>query len=147
MKCSHRGLALIKRFESLRTLAYQDTKGVWTLGFGHTHGVKKGDTCTAEQAAEWLAADVSWAEEAVNKAVTVPISQSMFDALVSFTFNLGAKRLRESTLLQELNGGAYFEVPGQFLRWYRTTGSEWGLLRRRAAEAALFLEDPKPEGR
>lgn len=147
MKCSHRGLALIKRFESLRTLAYQDTGGVWTIGWGHTGGVKKGDTCTAEQAAEWLAADVSWAEEAVTKAVTVPLSQSMFDALVSFVFNLGAKRLRESTLLQELNGGAYDEVPGQLLRWYRTAGSEWGLLRRRAAEAVLFLEDPKPEGR
>jgi lysozyme len=144
MRTSPHGTTLIKRYEALRTLAYQDSGEVWTIGYGHTAGVEEGDTCTGEQALLWLQEDLTWAEKEVEARVTVPLSQSMFDALVSFVFNLGPKAFQGSTLLRALNSGNYHDVPGQLLRWYHTKGSEWGLLRRRAAEAALFLEDQRP---
>ena len=103
-------------------------------------GVQPGDTCDRSQALEWLRQDVEWAEAAVNRLVTVPLEQHQFDALVSFTFNLGQGALAQSTLLRLLNGGsAPSVVAPQFDRWVNGPhGPMPGLVRRRAAERAMF---------
>ena len=91
------GLALIKASEGLETEAYPDpgnrvTGEPWTIGYGHTRGVRRGDTCTEEQATEWLREDLQTAEGAVRRLVGVPLSQGQFDALASFVFNVGPSR-------------------------------------------------------
>lgn len=138
MRVSSEGLALIQGFESLQLAAYQDVGGVWTIGWGHTRGVRKGDTCTRAQADLWLKQDVMDAEEGVTALVKVGLAQSEFDALVSFHFNTGA--LGRSTLLRRLNSGDRAGAANEFLRWVYDNGVKYaGLVRRRAAERALFL--------
>lgn len=140
---SERGLALIREFEGLRLAAYPDpaTGGdPWTIGYGHTKGVKQGDTCTKEQAEEWLRADAQEAAIAVLRAVVIRLSQSQLDALTSFVFNLGIGNLRKSTLLKKLNA-ADPAAADEFAKWTYAAGKVMpGLVRRRAAEAALFKE-------
>jgi len=90
MDYSPDGLKLTQSFEGCRLKAYLDSVGVPTIGYGHTHGVTMGMTCTQEQADAWLQEDTQGAVQAVNNLVTVPLTQQQFDALVDFTFNLGA---------------------------------------------------------
>lgn len=133
------GLALIKEYEGFRANAYLDTGGVPTIGYGHTRGVKMGQTCTPEQAEAWLEADLDSAESDVSKLVKVPLTDNQFAALVSFTFNLGGARLGKSTLLKLLNAGDYAGAGGQFKFWVFDNGKKLsGLVKRRAAEAALW---------
>jgi lysozyme len=80
----------------------------------------------------------------VTGAVTAALSQSMFDALVSWTYNLGWGRLHQSSMLKQLNRANYPEAGWEMTKWFRTAGSEWGLLRRRLDEARLFCEDRRP---
>ena len=142
MKTSEKGLQLIAGFEGLRLAAYPDpgTGGEpWTIGYGHTDGVRPGDRCTEAQAMGWLQDDVRFAEAAVARNVTVALEQNQFDALVSFTFNLGAGAFAQSTLLRLLNRGDYAGAAGQFGRWVHVGAAVLhGLVRRRAAERALF---------
>lgn len=140
MEYSEKGLALTQEFEGLRLTAYQDGGGVWTIGFGHTKGVKKGDVITKEQAISFLKADVADAVKAVNQYVTVLITQNQFDALVDFTFNLGTNAFKSSTLLRMLNSGNAAGAALQFKRWNQDNGKAVaGLTRRREAEASLFV--------
>ena len=136
------GLALLKSFEGCKLTAYPDpgTGGEpWTIGWGHTGGVKRGDTCTQAQADAWLLQDLDRFEQAVERLVSVPLTQNQFDALTSFCYNVGAGALQQSTLLRKLNAGDYEGAQGQFARWNRAGGKEMpGLTRRRAAEAELF---------
>jgi lysozyme len=134
------GLALTKRSESLRLDAYQDSVGVWTIGYGHTGtDVRQGLTITEEQASILLAADVAWAVTCVNKCVTAAINQNQFDALVDFTFNLGCTSLAQSTLLRMLNAADLAGAAAQFLRWNKAGGKVLrGLTIRRQAEMDLF---------
>ena len=135
------GLALIKEFEGCRLTAYLDSVGVATIGVGHTKGVCMGDTCSQAQADSWLAQDVKEAEQCVDAAVTVPLTQHEFDALVSFTFNLGCGNLKKSTLLRLLNASDYDAAALEFRRWDKAGGQVLaGLTRRRDAEARLFEE-------
>lgn len=139
MEYSDSGLALTAHFEGLRLAAYQDGAGVWTIGYGHTDGVHKGMTCTAEQALEWLREDVRDAESAVRRLVIVTLNQMQYDALVDFVFNLGAGAFERSTLLKKLNVGDYAGAAAQFKLWNLVDGApSLGLTRRRAAEADLF---------
>jgi lysozyme len=94
---------------------------------------------TQERADELLCGDLNTFEDAVSRAVHVPLSQSQFDALVSFAYNCGPANLRASTLLRLLNRGDYTGAAGQFGKWAHA-GAEIlpGLVRRRAAERALF---------
>ncbi len=144
---SDAGLALTKRFEGLRLVAYQDSKGVWTIGYGHTKDVKKGDTCTREQAEKWLFEDAQSVVAAIN-ATCVPLSQNQFDALVDFAFNLGVTALFNSTLWRKVKIGDIIGASEQFARWNNITiyvnGSKVlkqidGLTKRREAERILFL--------
>ncbi|KAA5937595.1 lysozyme [Pantoea sp. Bo_2] len=140
MNVSQTGLDLIKQFEGLRTEAYLCPAGVWTIGYGHTARVKEGDTCTAAQAEAWLITDVVDAENAVKSLVKVELNQHQFDALVSFTFNLGRGNLASSTLLTRLNAGSFTAAADQFGRWvFAKNVLQPGLVKRRAAEKALFL--------
>jgi len=141
MRTSQRGLSLIKSFEGLRLLAYRDAVGVWTIGYGATRGVKAGMSITKEQAERMLLNDVQRFEPEVERLVQVPLSANQWDALVSFTYNLGAANLESSTLLRKLNAGDYAGAAEQFPRWNNAGGKVLpGLVRRREAERALFLE-------
>ena len=134
---------LIKEFEGCKLEAYPDpaTGGEpITIGYGHTGGVKLGEVITQEQADEYLISDVKRFADAVNQMVTVPITQSEFDALCSFAFNLGIGNLRNSTLLRKLNSGNKDSAANQFLVWNMAGGRVMaGLTRRREAERTLFL--------
>ncbi|MFC4728142.1 glycoside hydrolase family protein [Coralloluteibacterium thermophilus] len=140
MSISDAGIDLIKGFEGLRLTSYQDSAGVWTIGYGHTGPeVGPGQTITQAQAEALLRQDVGWAENAVRNNVQVPLGQGQFDALVSFTFNVGAGAFGGSTLLQKLNAGDYAGAQNEFGRWIHAGGQVLpGLVNRRAAEAELF---------
>lgn len=101
MKLGPAGENLIKSFEELRLDAYLPTPDdVPTIGWGHTRGVALGDTCDTDQAERWFVEDVAWAEDCVKRAVTVPLTQEEFDALVSLCFNIGCKHFSGSTLVK-----------------------------------------------
>lgn len=139
MNYSKDGLALTEGFEGCSLIAYQDQVGVWTIGYGHTQGVTDGMTCTHDQAEQFLLADAADAEAAVNRLVHIAMSQEEFDALVDFTFNLGAGNFASSTLLKKLNDRDIQGAIDEFVKWDRAGGVEVaGLLRRRQAEAAEF---------
>lgn len=140
MNLSDNGKAFIKAREALRLEAYQDEGGVWTIGWGHTVGVKQGDACTMAQALEWFDQDAAPKEQCVTELVTVPLTQDQFDALVSFVFNLGCSALRNSHLLRYLNAGDYVSASAEFARWNHVDGQvSAGLSKRRQDEADLFL--------
>ncbi len=118
MKTSEQGVDLILQREGCRLEAYLDSVGVATIGVGHTAGVAMGDCCTREQAMDWLRDDLKWSEAAVNGGVKVPIDQHQFDALVSFTFNVGMGAFVNSTLLKRLNAGDPAGAAHEFDRWH-----------------------------
>lgn len=89
---SKEGMELIKSFEGCRLKAYQDVAGIWTIGYGHTGNVRPGMSITQEQAETFLRADLKKFEQCINRCVAVPLTQNMFDALVSFTYNVGTGR-------------------------------------------------------
>ena len=143
MILSPRGEELIEGFEALRLHAYPDQGGVWTLGYGHTAGVKKGDVCTQIQADAWLLAVIGGAVLAVNRSLDVALNQNQFDALVSFTFNLGAGAEAHSTMLRYVNQGQMALAAAEFPKWDHCRGAvDPGLTHRRCVEAALFMEVP-----
>ena len=139
MKISLEGLSLIKKFEGCKLEAYKCSAGVWTIGYGHTAGVKEGDVCTQEEAEKLLRGDIFKFEEYVQDSVEVDLDQSQFDALVAWTFNLGPGNLISSTMLKKLNNGEYESVPFEMRRWNKAGGKTLdGLIRRRQAESLLF---------
>ncbi len=140
MKTSQKGIDLITRFEGFRNRAYKCPAGVWTIGYGHTKGVKAGQAITTQQAEELLQADLKTFEDWVNKLVKVELTQGQFDALVSFCFNLGPVALDSSTLLKLVNQQKFALAADQFKRWNKAGGVELsGLTKRRAAERELFV--------
>ena len=139
MKISKEGIALIKKFEGCKLESYLCAANVPTIGYGSTKNVKMGMTISQERAEELLLEDLEVYEDAVNKAVELPLHQHQFDALVSWTFNLGGANLNASTMLKVLNQGAYEDVPYQMKRWNKAGGQVLeGLTRRRLAESLLF---------
>jgi len=140
MHINQAGLDLIKKFEGLRLHAYQDSVGVWTIGYGHTDGVWDGQKITEDEAEAFLKTDLHLAEQAVDSMVTAPINENQFAALVSFAFNLGTNALRKSTLMRKLNAGFPKAAAEEFLKWSHAGGKLLlGLQLRRQAERALFL--------
>ena len=145
MQTSDKGIALIKQFEGCKLTAYQDSVGVWTIGYGWTQPVdgkpiRAGMTIKQETADGLLKTGLVSYESDVSRLVKVGLSQGQFDALVSFTYNLGARSLSTSTLLRKLNAGDYAGAADEFLRWNKAGGKVLnGLTRRREAERTLFL--------
>ena len=142
MNLGEQGKALIQSYERCELSAYLPTPhDVPTLGWGHTRGVAIGDICTQEQADAWFAEDVAWAEECVNRAVRLLLSQQEFDALVSLCFNIGCPNFSGSTLVKLLNETpADFDgASAEFLKWDKQHGQVLaGLENRRKAEQELF---------
>lgn len=145
MQISGRGLALIKQFEGCRLSAYQDSVGVWTIGYGWTQPVDgkpvcAGMTITQSTADSLLASGVVQYVNGVNRLVRVALNQNQFDALVDFAYNLGVAALESSTLLKKLNAGDYRGAADEFPKWNKAGGKVLnGLVKRREAERALFL--------
>jgi GH24 family phage-related lysozyme (muramidase) len=141
MKTSSAGINLIKKYEGCRLTAYKCPANVYTIGYGHTKGVKQGMKITKAQAEAYLKQDLVTYENAVNKYVKVPINQNQFDALVSFSFNCGTGALKTSTLLRELNKKDYSGAAKQFLKWNKSNGKVLnGLTKRRKEERELFMK-------
>lgn len=135
------GLQIIKDCEQLRLVAYLPTPDdVWTIGYGHTNGVKEGDTCTEEQAEAWLKEDVHGAENCVALATAgTAITENQFSALVSFVFNCGCRAFKTSTLLQHFLDGDDERAAAEFGKWVLQGKKKLGgLVKRRALEEALF---------
>lgn len=137
------GIDLLKELEGLKLQAYLDDKGIPTIAYGHTKGVKIGDVCDFEQAEAWLIEDCAWAWAAIQNKVEVPLMQSQAGALLSFVYNLGEPQFDESSLLKLLNFAKYSAVPLEMMKWvYETRGGErvidQGLLNRRRKEATLW---------
>lgn len=142
MKISDNGIQFIKDREGVKLRAYQDSAGVWTIGYGHTKGVYKGLVINELEATSYLENDLQDAETEVKKLVNVDLNQNQFDALVSFEFNVG--KLGKSTLLRLLNAGQYLSAAQQFLKWNKAHVNGKlvalkGLTTRRTLEMNLFL--------
>jgi lysozyme len=140
MGYSQSGYAMTKHFECCRLAAYFDELGkVWTIGWGHTRNVKEGDTCTQQQADDWLVQDVSYAVRCVNVTVDVQLSQPEFDALCDFVFNLGCHRWFGSTLHRLVNQAQYGLAAAEFEKWDHSGAKVVaGLLKRRDAELEFW---------
>ncbi|MFC6644450.1 lysozyme [Granulicella cerasi] len=146
MQISETGLRLTKSFEGLRLRAYQDSTGVWTIGYGSTTNVKPRQVITQQQADERLRVDMATAEHAVNIGVRVVLTQNQFDALLDFAFNEGIGSFLHSTLRELVNEGKFAEAALEFSKWTKAGGKVLeGLVKRRAAEAALFTSPVKQE--
>ena len=141
---------LIKQYEGLRLTAYQDSVGIWTIGYGTTTingvAVYEGQTITQAQADEYLLEHMqSNVSPIINTKVKAPITQSMYDALCCFTYNLGSGNLSKSTLLKELNTTKYLDTATSFLDYNKAGGVVLaGLTKRRSAEKDLFLKNGVP---
>lgn len=139
MNATPEALALIKQFEGCKLASYRDSIGVWTIGYGHTRGIREYETCTQEQADQWLIDDAQEAVDAVCRLVKVNLTPGQFAALVSFTFNLGQANLARSSLLKFLNEGLPEKAADEFPKWCFAGGKHIeGLLNRRLAEQAAF---------
>ncbi len=144
MKTSDAGINFIAQHEGFVPTIYNDAGGLPTIGFGHLllegEEYKFRNGITREQGKELLKQDVAEAERAVTRLIDVPLTQNQFDALVSFTFNIGGGNLQKSTLRKKLNAGDINGAADEFLRWIRAGGRVLrGLQRRRAGERKLFL--------
>ncbi len=141
---SRAGLGLVKTSEGFRANAYPDPASggdPWTIGYGFTKGVKRGDTITLAEADARILKEYDSFELGVRRAVAVPLTANQLGALTCLAFNIGLTAFRSSTLLRLLNGGDYAGAAAQFARWNKGAGKPMsGLTRRRAAEAALFLK-------
>ncbi|MDX9791629.1 MAG: lysozyme, partial [Candidatus Kapabacteria bacterium] len=122
MEITQELINLVKKFEGLRLESYKDAKGVWTIGYGHTVGVKQGQFISLQEAENLLIEDLEIYADAVREYVTEAININMFSALTSFTFNVGINAFKSSTLLKELNKGNYTKAKSEFLRWNKSGG-------------------------
>ena len=133
------GFNLIKNFEGCRLSAYQDVKGIWTIGYGHIKGVQPGQNITQEQAEQFLRDDLKIAAYWVSQLVPVPLTDNEFSALVSIVFNCGPSPL-QATLGRKLKAGDFQGAADEFLKWHFAGGKPiQGLADRRECERALFL--------
>lgn len=139
MNISEKGINLIKTFEGCNLKAYLCPANVWTIGYGHTKGIYKGMTITQEQAEKYFLDDIKPIETYLN-SLGVTLTQGQFDALVSFTFNLGLERLKHSTLLKCVKAKQFKAASEQFAKWiYANNKISKGLINRRDKEKDLFL--------
>ncbi|RJK65264.1 lysozyme [Serratia marcescens] len=142
MRTSEQGRDFIKGFEQLRLKAYPDpgTGKPFTIGWGHTKGVKPRDRITQEQAEQFLSDDLAVFELTVNSAIKRTMTQNQFDAMVSLAFNIGGPAFAGSTLVKKFNAGDIKGAADQFPRWKFSGGVVLpGLVKRRSAERKVFL--------
>jgi lysozyme len=144
MNMTEEGLELIRQFEGFRGAAYRDPVGVWTIGYGHTSmagapAVMAGLAVTETEAEEILARDVEQFARGVRELLRVELTDGQFSALVSFAYNVGLGGLKKSSVLAAVNAREFVAVPRRLQLWVKAGGRVLpGLVKRRAAEAALF---------
>jgi lysozyme len=140
LQFDHDGIDLVKLSEGCKLTSYQDSVGVWTIGFGSTGAdVVQEMTITEEQAVDRLKHDLQHAEKMVKTFVTVELTQHQYDALVDFCFNCGAGNLQHSTLLKLINQGNFEAAHHEFEKWNIAGGRVLaGLTTRRLNEEKLF---------
>ena len=139
MQISKTGIELLKHFEGCELKAYQDSVGVWTIGYGHTKVIYEGLEITQLEAEKMLQDELPEYEGYITDKVVPMLQQHEYDALVCWVYNLGPTNLSSSTLLKRLNAGEFKDVPFQMKRWDKAGGQPLlGLTRRRNAEALLF---------
>lgn len=145
MKINAAGLDLIKRWEGLRLTAYQDSVGIWTIGYGHTAKAgppapKAGMKITEKEADDILTRDLGQYERAVTKAISVAPTSNQFAAMVSLCYNIGPANFATSTVVKLVNAGDPRGAAEAFLRWNKAGGKVLkGLTARREDEKKLFL--------
>lgn len=141
MKASNTLIKKLKEFEGYRDVAYRDSAGVLTIGFGTTRNVKEGMTCTEEQAERWLREDLELAERFVSTIPEID-TQGKFDAVVDFVYNLGIGNFESSTLCRKIKSRAPVEeIQTEFRRWVHAGGKVLpGLVKRREWEAEMWAE-------
>lgn len=142
MKTSREGIDLIKKEEGFVPNAYLCPAGVWTIGYGHTRGVKQGDKISPYQGELYLREDLGIAEQAVNSQ-NLTINQNQFDALVSFAFNVGVAAFERSTLLKKIkqNPNDRASISAEFRKWKHGGGKVLpGLIKRRENEIAHYFK-------
>ena len=146
MKLSQKGVDFIKSHEALRLKAYQDSKGVWTIGWGHTKNVHPGDVITREQAEQFIRDDFAWVERTLNADLVTGrdkplVTQNEFDALCSLVFNIGSNAYLDSTVRRKIKQGDKMAAAHAFGMWvYSNHKFVQGLANRRADEVRLFLQ-------
>ena len=146
MKLSQNGVNFIKSHEALRLKAYQDSKGKWTIGWGHTKGVKPGDVITREQAEQFIRDDFAWVARTLNADLVAGrdkplVTQNEFDALCSLVFNIGSDAYLDSTVRRKIKQGDKMAAARAFKMWvYSEHKFIQGLANRRADEVRLFLQ-------
>ena len=146
MKLSQNGVNFIKSHEALRLKAYQDSKGVWTIGWGHTKNVHPGDVITREQAEQFIRDDFAWVERTLNTDLVAGrdkplVTQNEFDALCSLVFNIGSDAYLDSTVRRKIKQGDKMAAARAFKMWvYSNHKFIQGLANRRADEVRLFLQ-------
>ncbi len=142
MTIDERGIDLITSHEGLRLKAYQDSGGVWTIGYGHTATAKSGMTITKDQARTLFKRDVNRFEQCVNETITQPLTQEQFNALVSFAYNRGCNGFKKSQIVEYVNAGDYTAATKVWPTVAVTAGGKRlaGLVKRRTNEAAMFAQ-------
>ena len=147
MKTGEAGLEIIKMFEGFRSEPYLCPANVATIGFGSTRGID-GNRVTLghsainrDEAEEMLAHDLQNVEKSVGRLIRVALTQNQFDAIVSFTYNLGSGRLQSSTLRSKLNREDYEGAADEFPKWVKAGGRVLpGLVKRRVVERRIFMQ-------
>ena len=141
MRASATLIAAIKKFEGVSLTAYQDAKGVWTIGYGHTEGVKKGDKITLYQAEQFLREDLKKFEAVADKCRMLT-TQGRYDAVLDFIYNCGPTNFSKSTLKKYIESNRkVWEIQEQFLLWVNSGDKKLGgLVSRRIWEANRFNE-------
>ena len=142
MTPSNECIEMVKHFEGFKAVAYLCPANVWTIGYGRTQNVKEGDITSMPQATRDLEEELIEFGDQVHRVVDVELSQNEFDALTSWTYNLGVGNLQSSTLLKKLNAGDKDSVASEMLRWNKAAGKVLaGLTTRRQAEADLWEKE------
>lgn len=150
MNMTEEGLSLIREAEGFCANAYRDATGIWTIGYGHTSAagdphVSAGQVITRDEGEAIFRRDVEAVAASVRRAVTQAITDAQFSALVSFAYNVGLGNFRSSSVLKALNANELPEVPRRLQLWVKAGGKTLpGLVKRRAAEAALFATEAAP---
>lgn len=141
MRASSKLIERIKQFEGCKLAAYKDSAGVWTIGYGHTKGVRQGDRITQYQAEQFLREDLGEFEAVANNTRRIS-TQGQFDAVVDFCYNCGSGNFKGSTLRAYIEGGMpVWQIQEQFLKWvYSNKVKLGGLVTRRIWEANRFAE-------
>ena len=137
---SHKGIEFIKQHEGFNAYRYKDSAGLWTIGYGHL--IKKGEAykhITHDMAERLLKRDIKTVEKAINKLVKVKLTQSQYDAVASFVFNVGEGAFKRSTMLYHINRSNYGVAANEFVKWVNAGGQRVnGLVKRRKAERRMF---------